>query len=111
MSPFPEDMLQLYVEEEEEEGDERRTVRIGSGRSPSKEKGKEVLEVIKRESEAKSQKILKVEKELQAKQKGLAFLTDQFKQLKQQGKDRVSVANSQVRNVLLQIECNVHVHI
>ena len=45
-------------------------------------------------SQAKSQKILKLEEELQEKQKGLAFLTDQFEQLKQQGKDRVSVANS-----------------
>ena len=63
----------------------------------SKEKGNEELEVIKRESQAKSQKILKLEEELQAKQKELDFLTDQFEQLKhQQGKDRVSVANSQV---------------
>ena len=46
------------------------------------------LEVTKRASQAKSQKILKLEEELQAKQKGLAFLTDQFEQLKQQGKDR-----------------------
>ena len=45
-------------------------------------------------SQAKIQKILKLEEELQAKQKGLAFLTDQFEQLKQQCKDRVSVANS-----------------
>ena len=46
-------------------------------------------------SQAKSQKILKLEEELQAKQKGMSFLIDQFEQLKQQGKDRVSVVNSQ----------------
>ena len=50
--------------------------------------------MIKRASQAKSQKILKLEEELQAKQKAMAFLTDQFEQLKQQGKDRVSVANT-----------------
>ena len=55
------------------------------------------LEVTKRTSQTKSQKILKLEEELQAKQKGLAFLTDQFEQQKQQGKDRESVANSQVK--------------
>ena len=47
--------------------------------------------MTKRMSQAKSQKILKLEGELQAKEKGMAFLTDQFEQLKQQGKDRVSV--------------------
>ena len=66
----------------------------------SKEKGKEELEVIKRASQAKSQKIIKLEVELQAKQKGMAFLTNQFEQLKQQGKDRVSVANSQVKSFI-----------
>ena len=55
------------------------------------------LEVTKRISQAKTEKILKLEKELQVKQKGLGFLTEQFEQLKQQGKDRVSVANSQVK--------------
>ena len=37
--------------------------------------------MIKRASQAKSQKILKLEEELQAKQKGMAFLTDQFEQM------------------------------
>ena len=55
------------------------------------------LEVIKRTSQARNQKILKLEEELQAKQKRMSFLTDQFEQLKQQGKDRVSVASSQVK--------------
>ena len=57
---------------------------------------KEELEDIKHASQAKSQKILKLEEDLQAKKKGMAFLTDQFEQLKQQGKDKVSVAYSQV---------------
>ena len=57
--------------------------------------------MTKRTSQAKSQKILKLEEELQAKQKGLAFLTDQFEQLKQQGKDRVSVTNSQVKKCFI----------
>ena len=58
------------------------------------------LEATKHSAQANSQKILKLEEELQTKQKGLAFLTDQFEQLKQQGKDRVSVANSQVKKML-----------
>ena len=56
--------------------------------------------MIERASQAKSQKILKLEEELQTKQKKLAFLTDQFEQLKQRGKDRMSVANSQVKKML-----------
>ena len=60
----------------------------------SKELLQAELEVTKRTSQARNQKILKLEEELQAKQKGMAFLTDQFEQLKQQGKDRVSVADS-----------------
>ena len=57
-------------------------------------------EVTKPTSQAKSQKILMLEEELKAKQKGLAFLTDQFEQLKQQGKDKMSVANSEVKKSL-----------
>ena len=57
----------------------------------SKELLQAELEVTKRTSQAKSLKLLKLEEELQAKQKGMAFLTDQFEQLKQQGKDRVSI--------------------
>ena len=45
------------------------------------------LEATKCMSQAKSQKILKLEEKLQAKWKAVAFLTDQFEQLKQQGKD------------------------
>ena len=51
--------------------------------------------MTKHASQVKSQKILKLEEELQARQKGI---TDQFKQLKQTDNDRVSVTNDQVNN-------------
>ena len=65
---------------------------------------KSELEVTKQASQAKSQKILKLEEELQAMQKGVAFLSDQFEQLqrglemlKQKGKDKEGVANSDIQ--------------
>ena len=73
----------------------------------SKEKEQQLkseLEVTKQASQAKSQKILKLEEELQAMQKGIAFLSDQFEQLqsglemlKQKGKDKEGVANSDIQ--------------
>ena len=60
----------------------------------SKEQLQAELEASKRTSQARSQKFLMLEEELKAKQKGMAFLTDQFEQLKQQGEDRVSIAIS-----------------
>ena len=52
------------------------------------------LEASKRTSEARNQKILMLEEELMEKQKEMVFLTDQFEQLKQQGKDEVNIAVS-----------------
>ena len=69
--------------------------------SKEKEQLQAELDVTKRTSQARNQNILKLEEELQAKQKGLDFLTDQFEQLKQQGKFRVSVANSQVKKCFI----------
>ena len=53
----------------------------------SNDKEKEDLEVTKHVSLAKSQKIVREEEEFLVKQKEIPFLTGQFEQLKQQGKD------------------------
>ena len=71
----------------------------------SKEQLQAELEMTKRTSHVKNLKILKMEDELVAKQKGMAFIVDQFVQLKQQGRDKENVTNNTTCACVVQSAC------